>query len=276
MLREIESIHSARPAHDGDGVALMRNDLFDGRLDPFLMLDQIEAKPNDSVGAFPVHPHRGIQTLSYIIHGGMAHKDSMGNASQIASGGIQWMHTGRGIEHSEIPLLDEQGLLGFQFWLNVTREEKFQAPHYQDMSAEQLTTMALSHAKIKLIAGDWQINQSQQHSSFNRLSGQAGVLDIAWSDEEPIEIYENATTLAGYVYGGTIQVNSNTQLQAGQLVQFSKGERVQLNGIKNSGLLIFKGEPIGETIVHRGPFVMTSATEIEQTIQAYRNGTLVY
>lgn len=279
MLRKIRQVTLARPAMDGEGVALQRNALFDGRLDPFLMLDELKASPQDDVGAFPVHPHRGIQTLSYLIDGGMAHKDSMGNASEVLSGGLQWMHTGQGIEHAEIPKVDANGLWGFQFWLNVPREEKYQAPQYQDMDASHLPWHSLDDLAFKVVAGNWRFNGQEYGSDFQKLSGNGALADLKWQGQSKLSVAANEASLALYVIGGKVVVNGDSEIAAGQLVQFasvdSEDGEISLSGDATSRALLFKGEPIGEPIVHRGPFVMTSNQEIEETLQAYRDGTLV-
>ncbi|MBN2646225.1 MAG: pirin family protein [Thiotrichales bacterium] len=279
MYRPIQQLSQAQPATDGDGVALFRNALFNGRLDPFLMLDEIKAAPEDSVGAFPIHPHRGIQTLSYLINGAMGHRDSMGNASTVRAGGLQWMHTGQGIEHGEIPQVDDQGLWGFQFWLNVPRAEKYQAPRYQDVSAEHLPWCPLCTDKVllKVVAGTVQLNQQAYDSVFRELSGTAALADVIWQDAESLEWHSSHSSAALYVLSGQVQLNEQTTVKPGQLVQLSNQNDLPLliDGQSGSRVLIFSGEPIGEPIVHRGPFVMTTQQEIDQTLQAYRQGTLV-
>lgn len=276
MLREIEYIRQAQPAMDGDGVALQRNALFDGSLDPFLMLDELHADPSDQVGAFPVHPHRGIQTFSYMIHGGMAHKDSMGNASQISAGGLQWMHTARGIEHAEKPFVDDNGLWGFQFWLNVPHAEKFIEPTYQDVAADELTWQDVAGAQIKVLAGELRVNQQNLASAFNRLSNAATVADINWQAESELMIEAPDSTLAIFVLSGEVTINQKTFASSGKLVKFASGDEIQLQGTAETRLLLFKGEPIGEPIVHKGPFVMTTEEEMRQTLQDYREGRLIY
>ncbi|BBP47045.1 putative quercetin 2,3-dioxygenase [Thiosulfatimonas sediminis] len=276
MHREIEFIRQAQPAMDGDGVALKRNALFNGELDPFLMLDELKASPDDDVGAFPVHPHRGIQTFSYMIHGGMAHRDSMGNASQVSAGGLQWMHTARGIEHAEKPFIDAHGLWGFQFWLNVPHAEKFAEPSYQDVAAAELVWQEVDGVAIKVLAGALNVNQQLLKSSFNRLSHAATVADLVWQQEACLNIQAVEKSLALFVLTGHVQINQRASAKAGQLVKFAQGEEVLLQGRAESRILLFKGEPIGEPIVHRGPFVMTTDAEMRQTLQDYREGRLIY
>jgi len=277
MIREIKHITQSIPTMDGDGVALQRNALFDGRLDPFLMLDEIKAEPNDSPNSFPIHPHRGIQTLSYIINGSMQHKDSLGNESLIKAGDLQWMHTGQGILHSEKPGVDDKGLWGFQFWLNVPRPEKYQTPDYADIPAELSKTVQIEQAQLKILAGHWQFNHQTYQVSFQKLSGQGALTDIYWSAPSEITLQSSASSLGLFIIEGQIEINQQTTLKKGTLVQFNSGEEILLNSPKEqpSRLLIFKGEPINEPIYHRGSFVMTNAEEMEETVKAYQNGTLI-
>jgi len=274
MLREIKTMTLAQPAMDGDGVALHRNDLFTGRLDPFLMLDEMKSDPSEKPNGFPVHPHRGIQTLSYMIHGSMQHKDSMGNASQINRDSLQWMHTGKGILHSETPIVDQDGLWGFQFWLNVPRDEKYQSPQYEDFT--HTGEIDLGQATLKVLAGEWSVNQAQHGSAFHRLAGNAGLADIEWQSQQTVQIQADEPTLAIFVISGSVQVNGKDWVKQHQLVEFNKqsGE-IELTAIESgSRVLVFKGQPINEPIYHRGPFVMTNEAEMAETLEAYRNGTL--
>lgn len=276
MNREIKAVSKAFPTMDGDGVALQRNDLFDGRLDPFLMLDEFKASPSDALNGFPVHPHRGIQTLSYMIHGAIQHKDSLGTQSEVKAGGLQWMHTGQGILHDERPSVDENGLWGFQFWLNVPREEKYQPPQYQDTPAEQTLITQRDNICLRVLAGNWQFDGQHYQAPFQQLSGEGALADLTWQQNQSITLHSSSTTLAIFVLTGTLEVDAKRRFQPGELVQFSHGDQVTLNGIlKDTRILIFKGEPIGEPIFHRGPFVMTNAEEMRETIEAFHNGTLV-
>lgn len=279
MLRVPKMITSAQPAMDGDGVTLMRNDIFDGRLDPFLMLDEIKAAPGDSPNAFPVHPHRGIQTLTYLIDGKMAHQDSMGNASEILKGGLQWMHTGQGIEHSEKPDVDQNGLWGFQFWLNVPHEEKFQPPKYQDIPAGEVLNLELHGIQAKLLAGSLRLNDRPYRASFQGLAGKASLLDASWQCRQLLKIETDALSAGLFVTSGEVFVVKPSgefiKIKQGQLVAFGEGDKVNLHAENGARALFFCAEPIGEPIVHRGPFVMTSEAEIRETIMAYQNGTLV-
>lgn len=282
MLKKIAQISQAQQATDGVGVSLKRNALFHGRLDPFLMLDEIKASPNDQVGAFPVHPHRGIQTLSYVIDGAMAHQDSIGNQSEVKSGGIQWMHTGQGIEHAETPKVDRNGLWSFQFWLNVPRLEKYQPPQYQDVISTQLPWQAIGALQVKGIAGKISLTANQKNhqikSDFDRLAGQGTLADMDWQGSQTLQIQTNDLSVGIYIIAGNVKINQQAEVQMGDFIEFtidSKAEQIEITGDQGARLLFFSGNPIGEPIVHQGPFVMTTQEEIRETLQAYRDGTLV-
>jgi len=279
MLREPKLISDAIPTVDGDGVDLKRNSFFDGRFDPFLMLDEIKASADETPNAFPVHPHRGIQTLTYLIHGSMSHQDSMGNKSKIHAGDLQWMHTGKGIEHSEKPDVDANGLWGFQFWLNVPRQEKFEEPKYQDVSADDVLSIKLNGIDAKFLAGGLRVNGQSYLSNFRSLTGNASLLDLHWQERQLIDI-ENPDKSAGiFVISQEVNVvlagGVFKKLPAGKCVSFSQGDHIQIHAESGARVLFFSGEPIDEPIVHHGPFVMTSEAEIRDTIKAYRDGTLV-
>lgn len=136
MNRHIIHTYQASPTLDGEGVALKRLTFFNGVIDPFLMIDELKADSNETLKGFPPHPHRGIQTLTYLIHGGMWHKDSLGNQGHITAGQMQWMDSGQGIVHAEQPHSDKNGLWGYQFWLNLSHAQKFVPPRYLDIDQE--------------------------------------------------------------------------------------------------------------------------------------------
>ena len=156
----VEKIIPSHPSSDGDGVKIRRVGLFNQPgADPFLMMDELLSdNPDDFIGGFPPHPHRGMETLTYLIHGSLEHQDHMGNKGLINSGGAQWMSAGRGVIHSEMPAREMKQLHGFQLWINLPAENKMQTPDYRDVSAEEIPQIAGDHWSAKLIAGDWDIN----------------------------------------------------------------------------------------------------------------------
>jgi len=157
QARSVHEIRSARPSQDGDGVAIQRiTGMQHAAMDPILMLDELRAERREDLGGgFPPHPHRGMQTLTYMKHGGIIHEDSRGNRGEIRSGGVQWMSAGRGIIHSEMPTSDTQGLHGFQLWINLPATEKMAEPRYRDIPADALTASEGDGFTALTIAGDW-------------------------------------------------------------------------------------------------------------------------
>ena len=158
--RSIREIRRAHPSRDGDGVAIQRvAGMGDPAMDPILMIDELRAERREDLGGgFPPHPHRGMQTLTYMKHGGIVHEDSRGNRGEIRGGGAQWMSAGRGIIHSEMPTGDSAGLHGFQLWFNLPAAEKMGEPDYRDIPAAELARIDGTGFRLTAIAGDWSIS----------------------------------------------------------------------------------------------------------------------
>ena len=172
-MKVIQQLNS-RATQDGDGVNISRIPGFDGKyLDPFLMIDELKSDDHsDFMGGFPAHPHRGIETFTYIIKGGFEHQDQMGSKKAIRAGDVQWMSTGFGVIHSEMPLADaKEGMHGFQIWLNMPSAEKLRAPRYQDTTeAPAPMTRNEQGVELKALAGSWQFAGEQQVSSLQDLA----------------------------------------------------------------------------------------------------------
>lgn len=273
-LRSVKQVFTAQDAMDGDGVKLTRHDLFSGVLDPFIMLDEFKAPANQPPNGFPRHPHRGIQTLSYLIDGAMAHADSLGTESTVTAGGLQWMNSGQGIEHLEQPQIDENGLWGYQFWLHIPKAEKYQPPSYQAVAAEQTLALKLPGLGGQLLAGDWQIENEAYECPFQKLAGNGALADFTWKEDRTLKIQTREATLAVRAIVGEVSIVNQT-LGAGQLAVLDKGEALALTAKAGSRVLVFKGTPIGEPIVQKGPFVMNTQEEVLETIQAYQSGRLI-
>ena len=278
-LRRIEQLIHSHPSQDGDGVHIQRIHRFDGSLDPFLMLDELGSAPtDDNIGGFPPHPHRGIQTLTYIVHGSISHKDHLGHQSTIHAGDAQWMHTGRGIVHSEMPQPDGQGLRGFQLWLNLPAHEKMSEPRYRDVRAQEMPQLTTDNAILTAIGGDWTLHSDTHQAStsitgpLTGLAGNAGVAHVELQAGGELMLSLERETLAVYVYAGSLQLAGQT-VGAGQLVKLGAGELLSLTSHNGSRCLVLAGTPHGEPIAHYGPFVMNHMHEIDQALRDYRNGT---
>jgi hypothetical protein len=271
--RELARVIPSIPASDGAGVKLRRS-LGSGpalRLDPFLMLDEFFSDdPNDYLAGFPAHPHRGFETVTYMLDGHMQHQDNHGNVGDLGPGDVQWMSAASGIIHSEMPQQSEGRMRGFQLWLNLPGKEKMKPAAYRDISAGQIPVFKKNDFSVKVIAGH-----------LENVTG-----PIAGGSTDPyywdVQLEPNATFEAAlpaghhafvYVYEGEAQVGekkANVPHRAAGLL--GDGSSLQLSSQGNARMLVLAGRPIGEPIVQYGPFVMNTREEIEQAIADYQSG----
>ena len=281
---KVKSKFTARPAMDGDGVNIKRvADFMNTRFDPYLMIDEIKSNDKqDFIGGFPPHPHRGIETFTYLIKGGFEHRDQLGNVKAIRSGDVQWMSTGSGVIHSEMPLADaNEGLHGFQIWLNMPAKDKMRPAIYQDTAGNPNPTVSNRHgASLKALAGNWQFIDSKEtiEASIQGLAGQGAIADVTLSRNGQANIDLSAHhSVSAYIYQGELTYIDTKGEQAvakqGQLVVIEPERNTHLQaGNLDSGLLLLAGRPINEEIVHMGPFVMNTQAEINQAIDDYQQG----
>ena len=286
---KVQSQFSARPAMDGDGVNIRRvADFNHTKFDPFLMMDEIKSDDEqDFIGGFPPHPHRGIETFTYIRKGGFEHKDQLGNVQAIRAKDVQWMSTGSGVIHSEMPLSDaDEGLHGFQIWLNMPAKDKMRPARYQDTSETVNPEVSNdSGATLRALAGDWAFaGQAEISAPVQGLAGEAAIADLMLNPDAIAELQLKRHEFVGlYLYQGTL---SSTHINTGQdtdkeTKQYIQGQYLILDsqtllqmqaGSNGAGLLLFAGKPIKEDIVHMGPFVMNTQAEIQQAIDDYQAG----
>ncbi|MDI5891720.1 pirin family protein [Halomonas rhizosphaerae] len=273
--RQVDQLVTSQPSQDGDGVRIQRIHDFGGGLDPFLMLDELGSdRPDDYIGGFPPHPHRGIQTLTYVIHGGLTHEDHLGHSSTIRAGDAQWMHTGRGIIHSEMPLTDEQGLHAFQLWLNLAARDKLSPATYRDVPAAEMPTLSGKDATLVALGGRWQDAAGESVTGpLEALAGQGAVAHARLAAGGELALAAEATTLLVYVFKGSLEI-ADTPVPQGRLARLGSGERLSLTSREGAEALLLAGEPHGEPIAHYGPFVMNAHAELEQALRDYRDGTL--
>lgn len=278
---KVISQFTARPAMDGDGVNIRRvADFMNTRFDPFLMLDEIKSDDEkDFIGGFPPHPHRGIETFTYIRKGGFEHRDQLGNVKAIKAGDVQWMSTGSGVVHSEMPLADaKDGLHGFQIWLNMPAKEKMRPAIYRDSTDKPLPeTRNKSGTCLRALAGSWQLSDEKPIAApIQTLAGQGKIADLMFPPKGTAQIDLKEREFAGlYLYQGEIYSQSvpDKAYQAGQYLIVDSQQLLDLvAGEQGAGALLFAGEPIREKIVHMGPFVMNSQQEIQQAIEDYQAG----
>lgn len=277
--KTIVKVVRGMPTSDGAGVSLTRiigqPDL--PRLDPFLMLDFFGSDNlGEYIAGFPPHPHRGFQTVTYMLAGKMRHKDSVGNEGVIDAGGIQWMNAGRGIIHEEMPEQEEGLLQGFQLWVNLPAKEKMSAPNYQDIQPDSVPTVQIQNASVKVLAGEVDgvkgpVKTTAVAPTFLDIDLKGGQCDIALKSNEAAFLY---------VYEGNITVGKGdqaqkTMLESGELgVLSQQGTRLSFSSEKGSKIIVVSGKPINEPIVQYGPFVMNSQQEIVQAFNDYQSGAL--
>ncbi|MCS0377180.1 pirin family protein [Vibrio diabolicus] len=274
-FREIRQLIQSQPTADGDGVKIRRVAGFNhARFSPFLMMDELKSDDRaDYVGGFPPHPHRGIETLTYMLKGHFQHRDHMDNVGELRSGGAQWMAAGRGVIHSEMPIMQEGELHGFQIWINQPAKNKMAPAQYHDFQPETITEFETqSSGVVRLIAGHLTIDNERIQGPLTETGVAATVADWRAMVGHALNLTtEQDHNMMIYVYKGRIQVKDR-EINQGEMAILSKGEWVELQAEKESGALIFIGEPINEPVVHYGPFVMNSMEEIEQAIQDYNSG----
>lgn len=274
-FREIRQLIQSKPTADGDGVKIRRVAGFNNAsFSPFLMMDELKSDDRaDYVGGFPPHPHRGIETLTYMLKGHFQHRDHMDNVGELRSGGAQWMAAGRGVIHSEMPIMQEGELHGFQIWINQPAKNKMSPAQYHDFQPETITEFETqSSGVVRLIAGHLTISNERIKGPLTETGVAATVADWRAMVGHALNLTtEQDHNMMIYVYKGRIQVKDR-EINQGEMAILSKGEWVELQAEKESGALIFIGEPINEPVVHYGPFVMNSMEEIEQAIQDYNSG----
>lgn len=272
--REVTQVLKSVPAMDGDGVRIERIASTSDRLmDPFLLIDKIRSDDSsDYIGGFPPHPHRGMETLTYMKKGGLIHEDNQGNRGEIVSGGAQWMSAGRGVVHSEMPTLDQSSLFGFQLWINLPAAEKMKVADYRDVSSEEIIQHKTKNLEINVIAGDWQLGADTFTGPLQNISAQAGIADLILQPAQSVSVStDQAESLLLCVYDGSLKLNR--EINKGSVAITSKGDQLEIKaGDSGAGVLLLKGVPLNEPVVSYGPFVMNSEQEIRQAIEDYRNG----
>lgn len=276
--RQLLEQRPGQPASDGAGVNLIRVFAEQGipRFDPFLMLDEFgSANPDDYVAGFPAHPHRGFETITYMLEGRMRHEDHLGNVGLLENGGVQWMTAARGIIHSEMPEQQEGVMRGFQIWLNLPARDKLGDPGYRDFAPAEIPHLRTAGGvEAQVIAGRFDDGQVQQDGAVQRPHTEPHLFDLhlpAGSRVAP-RLADGLRVLL-YVYEGALHVNGNP-VGKGRLARLSEQGAVELASSEGAKVLLLAGRPLGEPIVQYGPFVMNSREEIEQALRDYRDGRL--
>jgi redox-sensitive bicupin YhaK (pirin superfamily) len=273
--RAVERLVGGQFVMDGAGVKINRvlTGPLQHRLDPFLMLDAFGSdKPGDYIAGFPEHPHRGFETVTYMLTGRMRHRDSGGNEGLITDGGVQWMTAGRGVAHSEMPEQNEGLMEGFQLWLNLPSQDKMCEPWYRDIPNEEVPRFALDNgATVQVIAG-------QTHGvtgAVVRETTQPLYLDVNLPEgatvDLPLPAGHNAFL---YVYRGDVVVEGKGVPQARMAIldNAADADGVRIKASQDSKLLLIAGRPLKEPIAQYGPFVMNTEAQLHEAINDYRAG----
>ena len=272
---EVKKIVKALSASDGAGVKLKRSigTPEADYIDPFLMLDEFGSENvDDYIAGFPPHPHRGIETVTYMLNGEFEHQDSTGAKGVMASGDVQWMKTGRGIIHSEMPTMKEGKLLGFQLWINMPAKMKKNKPEYLYIKGNQIGEHKDNEKIIKVIAGKYEKaegaekNHNVEPIYFHIVLNEKKEFNHVIPDGHNSFIY----LLRGELEIGKKKHNKTTD---SSLILLERGSQLNIKANTKSEFLFIAGKPIGEPIARGGPFVMNTKAEILQAIQDYNNGT---
>jgi quercetin 2,3-dioxygenase len=284
-MRTLTRVIESKPTSDGAGVKLRRS-LGSGpstRLDPFLMLDEFYSDvADDYLAGFPSHPHRGFETVTYMLDGHMRHEDHLGNRGDLRPGDVQWMTAARGIVHSEMPQQTEGRMRGFQLWLNLPASEKMKPASYRDIPAREVTTAHLSSgARLKVIAGSVELDgetfNGPVNTADNRLTTDPLYIDVQLPPQATIELpVHRGHSAFVYLYEGDARIGTGADARsvptraAGVL---SDGERVRIQaGTGGAQLLLLAARPLNEPVVQYGPFVMNTRDQIEQAIDDFQRG----
>jgi quercetin 2,3-dioxygenase len=277
--RSVERLVTGQATSDGDGVKLTRvlTQPLQRRLDPFLMLDAFGSDDaGDYIGGFPDHPHRGFETVTYMIAGRMRHRDSTGNEGLLENGGVQWMTAGRGLIHSELPEQEEGRMEGFQLWLNLPAADKMGTPGYRDIPTGEIPELRLPGATVRVIAGASHgvagaVQKAHTEPLYLDLHLEPGA-----SFEQPLPAGHNAFV---YVYRGELEIDggaARTRVPRERMAVLANapdrdGVRVQA-GVDGARALLIAGRPLNEPIAQYGPFVMNNNAEIFQAVEDFRAG----
>ena len=273
---EVNQIINPIPATDGAGVKLKRSiGLEPNYFDPFLMLDEFGSENKDDyIAGFPAHPHRGIETVTYMLAGDFEHKDSTGGKGRMTAGDVQWMKTGSGIIHSEMPRMKEGRLHGFQLWINMPAKMKMSKPEYHYIDADQMALHKDDEKQIKVIAG-----------KFENVEGPIVghnvdpiYFDIELKKEKKFD-FQIPSTHNSFIYliEGKIKIGdkNHNKVNGSTLILLTRGKNLKVSALSNTKFLLISGKPIGEQIARGGPFVMNTKQEILQAVEDYHNGTFV-
>ena len=271
--RTVRQIAKGVPASDGAGVKLTRviGNTHVRSVDPFLMLDEFKSEDRaDYMAGFPMHPHRGFETVTYLLEGAFRHRDSQGNTGYLRPGSIQWMTAGRGIVHEEMPDQDDGPVWGFQLWVNLPSTEKMTAPRYQDVEPEAIPVIDTGYGEVRVLVGEFQgvvgpvVDVVTDPLYLDVRLNQSGA-------QQPVAISGCKQGFV-YLYQGSARIGKQ-RLEEGQLAILGDGDRLTLTAESDDArMLVVAGDPIQEPVAQYGPFVMNTHEEVEQAIRDFQEG----
>jgi redox-sensitive bicupin YhaK (pirin superfamily) len=282
QARKVVRVIEPEVTSDGAGVKLKRSIASRALdyLDPFLLFDHFGSENSDDyIAGFPIHPHRGIETVTYMLAGAVKHRDSSGNSGIIRAGDVQWMTAGGGIMHEEMPQLEGGRLDGFQLWVNLPARLKMTKPRYQEIVADDIPTIEREDGvRIRVIAG----MVGDVRGSVKEIAADPTYLDISvpantsFTHAIPLGHTAFAYVFAGEGTFGVTSDNDGEQVEAPRLVVFDDGDEVRISALQNGlRFLLISGKPLNEPVARYGPFVMNTEEEIEQALLDLRRGTFV-
>jgi hypothetical protein len=276
-MRKVAKIIEPQNVVEGAGVRLKRS--IGGHalnyLDPFLLLDHFQStKPADYQAGFPLHPHRGIETVTYLLRGAVRHRDSVGNAGEIGLGDLQWMSAGRGILHEEMPQVRPEGVAGFQLWVNLPAKQKMSAPRYQNIHAEEIPLVERDGgATVRVIAGI--IDGTR--GPITGIVAEPSYLDVALASGGSLTLpIPRGHSAFAYLFEGEARFGAENTVSVTRpkLIVWSDGDSIEVySDNKPARFLLVSGKPLNEPIARYGPFVMNTQAEIQQTLRELQEGT---
>jgi len=273
---EVSKIIDPIPTSDGAGVKLKRSiGVEPNYFDPFLMLDEFGSENKDDyIGGFPPHPHRGIETVTYMLQGEFEHEDSTGAKGRMISGDVQWMKTGSGIIHSEMPAMSEGKLHGFQLWVNMPAKLKMSKPEYIYLDSDKIQIHKDNDKQVKVISGKFE----NAEGPVKKHNVEPVYFDVEIEKDKEFN-FQLPLTHNSFIYliNGEVKIGEqkHDKVKDSKLILLTKGENLRVWGISNAKFLLISGKPINEKIARGGPFVMNTKSEILQAVQDYHNGTFV-
>jgi redox-sensitive bicupin YhaK (pirin superfamily) len=277
VMRKINRTFQERPTLEGAGVKLKRVFGYDEvtYLDPFLLLDHFGSdNPKDYLAGFPWHPHRGIETITYMIHGEVKHGDSLGNGGVIRNGDIQWMTAGSGIIHQEMPQKTEGRMVGFQLWANLPSSHKMIDPRYRDITENMTPIEEENGSRIKIVCGEY----NGTKGPVQDIVTEPQYYDITMTPNSEFTYnFPNKHTVFAYIFEGEgyFDENKDQLKSAGQLILYDEGDSILISSKKNLRFLLVSGKPIKEPIAWYGPIVMNTKKELEVAFREFREGTFL-